>query len=104
MIFASFSIGPRKGYGLIAADGVIDLSTRFAGRFPTLKEVVEADAFGMWLLAFVERILVPTGLHRFVFRFAQRKRHHVANRGFIVNNQNGLLHGRTCQVSGMHQS
>lgn len=28
---------------------------------------VEADAFGMWMLAFVERILVPTGLHRFVY-------------------------------------
>ncbi|GLR53362.1 fumarylacetoacetate hydrolase family protein [Shinella yambaruensis] len=49
--FASFSIGPRKGYGLIAADGVIDLSARFAGRFPTLKEVVEADAFGELLSA-----------------------------------------------------
>ncbi|GAA4174034.1 fumarylacetoacetate hydrolase family protein [Shinella granuli] len=44
--FASFSIGPRKGYGLIVAGGVIDLSARFAGRFPTLKEVVEAGAFG----------------------------------------------------------
>ncbi len=49
--FASFSIGPRKGYGLIAADGVIDLSARFAGRFPTLKEVVEAGAFGELLSA-----------------------------------------------------
>ena len=49
--FASFSIGPRKGYGLIAADGVIDLSARFAGRFPTLKEVVEAGAFGELLAA-----------------------------------------------------
>ncbi|HAT1609078.1 TPA: PTS transporter subunit EIIC [Raoultella planticola] len=28
---------------------------------------VEADALGMWLLAFVERMLVPTGLHRFVY-------------------------------------
>ena len=44
--FASFSIGARKGYGLIVADGVIDLSARFADRFATLKEVVEADAFG----------------------------------------------------------
>lgn len=49
--FASFSIGARKGYGLIAADGVIDLSARFAGRFPTLKEVVEAGAFGELLSA-----------------------------------------------------
>jgi len=28
---------------------------------------VEADALGMWMLAFVERMLVPTGLHRFVY-------------------------------------
>lgn len=49
--FASFSIGARKGYGLIVADGVIDLSARFAGRFPTLKEVVEAGAFGELLSA-----------------------------------------------------
>lgn len=49
--FASFSIGQRKGYGLIVADGVIDLSTRFADRFPTLREVVEAGAFGELLTA-----------------------------------------------------
>jgi 2-keto-4-pentenoate hydratase/2-oxohepta-3-ene-1,7-dioic acid hydratase in catechol pathway len=49
--FASFSIGARKGYGLIVADGVIDLSARFADRFATLKEVVEADAFGELLAA-----------------------------------------------------
>ncbi|HSX73360.1 MAG TPA: fumarylacetoacetate hydrolase family protein [Shinella sp.] len=49
--FASFSIGPRKGYGLIVGDGVIDLSARFADRFATLKEVVEADAFGELLAA-----------------------------------------------------
>ena len=49
--FASFSIGSRKGYGLIVGDGVIDLSARFADRFATLKEVVEADAFGELLAA-----------------------------------------------------
>lgn len=49
--FASFSIGPRKGYGLIVAGGVIDLSARFADHFPTLKEVVEAGAFGELLEA-----------------------------------------------------
>ena len=49
--FASFSIGRRKGYGLIVADGVIDLSARFADRFPTLKAVVEANAFGELLTA-----------------------------------------------------
>ena len=49
--FASFSIGARKGYGLIVADGVIDLSARFADRFATLKEVVEANAFGELLAA-----------------------------------------------------
>lgn len=28
---------------------------------------VDADVFGMWLFGFTERILVPTGLHRFVY-------------------------------------
>ncbi len=49
--FVSFSIGTRKGYGLIVADGVIDLSARFADRFATLKEVAEANAFGELLVA-----------------------------------------------------
>ena len=53
--FASFSIGSRKGYGLIVGDGVIDLSARFADRFATLKEVVEADAFGELLAAAAEQ-------------------------------------------------
>ena len=53
--FASFSIGSRKGYGLIVGDGVIDLSARFADRFATLKEVVEANAFGELLAAAAEQ-------------------------------------------------
>lgn len=43
--FASFTSGKRRGYGLIVDDGVIDLSARFGARFPTLKDVVEANAF-----------------------------------------------------------
>lgn len=43
--FATFSTGKRNAYGLIADDGVIDLSARCGARFPTLKEVAEANAF-----------------------------------------------------------
>ena len=43
--FASFTTGTRKAYGLILDNGVVDLSARFGARFPTLKEVVEANAF-----------------------------------------------------------
>lgn len=49
--FASFSTGNRQGYGLIAEDGVIDLSARFGSVYPTLKEVVEANAFDTLLEA-----------------------------------------------------
>lgn len=43
--FASFTSGKRHGYGLIAGDGVIDLSARFGMVYPTLREVVAANAF-----------------------------------------------------------
>nr|WP_314086837.1 fumarylacetoacetate hydrolase family protein [uncultured Shinella sp.] len=43
--FAHFSVNGRKAYGLVAEGGVIDLSARFGTRFPTLRDVVEADAF-----------------------------------------------------------
>ncbi|MFB9950622.1 fumarylacetoacetate hydrolase family protein [Rhizobium puerariae] len=43
--FASFTTGKRQGYGLIVGDGVIDLSARFGARYPTLGEVVKANAF-----------------------------------------------------------
>ncbi len=43
--FASFTTSGRKAYGRITDNGVIDLSARFGDRFPTLREVVEANAF-----------------------------------------------------------
>lgn len=49
--FASFSTPKRKGYGLIVDDGVIDLSARFGTQYPTLHEVVEANAFAELLEA-----------------------------------------------------
>lgn len=49
--FASFTIGNRQGYGLVVGDGVIDLSSRFGARYPTLKEVVENNAFNELLEA-----------------------------------------------------
>lgn len=53
--FASFSIGKYRGYGLITGQGVIDLSARFGNRFPTMKEVVAANAFGELLDAAAHR-------------------------------------------------
>lgn len=49
--FASFSVGGSQAYGLVIGDGIIDLSRRLGTRFPTLKEVVEADAFDELLTA-----------------------------------------------------
>ncbi|MVA26735.1 fumarylacetoacetate hydrolase family protein (plasmid) [Agrobacterium vitis] len=43
--FASFTAGQRQAYGLIVDEGVIDLSARFGSRYPTLKDVVVANAF-----------------------------------------------------------
>lgn len=49
--FASFTTCQGPGYGLVVGDGVIDLSARFGARYPTLKEVVQADAFDEMLEA-----------------------------------------------------
>jgi 2-keto-4-pentenoate hydratase/2-oxohepta-3-ene-1,7-dioic acid hydratase in catechol pathway len=43
--FASFTKGQDQAYGLILDNGVIDLSARFGARYPTLKDVVVANAF-----------------------------------------------------------
>lgn len=43
--FASFTKDKRHAYGLITETGMIDLSARFGARYPTLREVVEANAF-----------------------------------------------------------
>jgi 2-keto-4-pentenoate hydratase/2-oxohepta-3-ene-1,7-dioic acid hydratase in catechol pathway len=44
--FVSFSRLGRPGYGLATDGGVIDLSARFAQRWPSLKEVVADGALG----------------------------------------------------------
>ncbi|MGO4671882.1 fumarylacetoacetate hydrolase family protein [Bosea sp. 2YAB26] len=43
--FVSFSAENRAGYGLAVEGGVIDLSSRFSARWPSLKEVVAEGAF-----------------------------------------------------------
>ena len=53
--FASFTTGGRKAYGLITGNGMIDLSARFGARFPTLREVVEANAFDELVEAAADR-------------------------------------------------
>ncbi|OCP00516.1 MULTISPECIES: fumarylacetoacetate hydrolase family protein [unclassified Ensifer] len=42
--FVSFSSDGRHGYGLVAGNGLVDLSTRHGTAFPTLREVIEAGA------------------------------------------------------------
>lgn len=49
--FASFKADGQQSYGLVTDGGVVDLSVRFGARYPTLKEVVEADGFDDLLAA-----------------------------------------------------
>ncbi|WP_428700112.1 fumarylacetoacetate hydrolase family protein [Stappia sp.] len=42
--FLSFTRNGRAGYGLLAGDGVVDLSARHGARWPSLREVIEAGA------------------------------------------------------------
>ncbi|QFY63219.1 fumarylacetoacetate hydrolase family protein (plasmid) [Rhizobium grahamii] len=42
--FASFSHGGTLKYGLVKADGIVDLSARYGERWPSLREVIEANA------------------------------------------------------------
>ncbi|KRB55138.1 2-hydroxyhepta-2,4-diene-1,7-dioate isomerase [Rhizobium sp. Root708] len=44
--FASFSNGGTSKYGLVKADGIVDLSARYGERWPSLREVIEAYALG----------------------------------------------------------
>lgn len=41
---ASFRVDGQDHYGLVTDDGVIDLSSDFGGRFPTLREAIAAGA------------------------------------------------------------
>jgi 2-keto-4-pentenoate hydratase/2-oxohepta-3-ene-1,7-dioic acid hydratase in catechol pathway len=51
---ASFTIDGRAAYGAITDDSVVDLSTRFGARWPTLKQVIEAGALGELVSAAAE--------------------------------------------------
>lgn len=43
--FLSFSTSTgRQGFGLVVEGGIVDLSMRYAGRYPTLREVIADDA------------------------------------------------------------
>lgn len=44
--FVSFSTEQRRGYGVYTNEGIIDLSVRHGGTWPTLREVIEAGALG----------------------------------------------------------
>lgn len=43
--FLSFSTSTgRQGFGLVVEDGIVDLSMRYAGQYPTLREVIANNA------------------------------------------------------------
>ncbi|MFN3506683.1 MAG: fumarylacetoacetate hydrolase family protein [Allorhizobium sp.] len=43
--FLSFSTSTgNQGFGLVVEDGIVDLSLRYAGQYPTLREVIADDA------------------------------------------------------------
>ncbi|WP_065376723.1 fumarylacetoacetate hydrolase family protein [Ensifer adhaerens] len=42
--FVTYSAGGKTGYGLVSGNGIIDLSKRHGSIWPTLREVIEADA------------------------------------------------------------
>ena len=60
---ASFSVAGVPGYGLVAKDGMIVLSRRFADRWPSLREVVAERGFDRLLDYAVGRVadLAPGG-------------------------------------------
>ena len=59
--FLSFSTADgRKAYGLVSGEGVIDISARLGERYPTLREVIEAGAFGEVLADEAVGVLVGT--------------------------------------------
>jgi hypothetical protein len=41
---ATFSVNGLTKYGFVADNGIVDLSARFAKQYPTLREVIAADA------------------------------------------------------------
>src|SRR6516162_10299133 len=41
---ATYSVGGRTAYGAVVDGGIVDLSARFGKDFPTLREVIAADA------------------------------------------------------------
>jgi 2-keto-4-pentenoate hydratase/2-oxohepta-3-ene-1,7-dioic acid hydratase in catechol pathway len=46
MKLATLEAGGRTSYGIVQENGVIDAGARLAGRFPDLRAVIAADAFG----------------------------------------------------------
>jgi 2-keto-4-pentenoate hydratase/2-oxohepta-3-ene-1,7-dioic acid hydratase in catechol pathway len=55
--FLSFSHNGKPGYGLAVGDGVVDLSARHAGRWPTLREVIADGALAA--LADIGAAMIP---------------------------------------------
>lgn len=46
MKLASFRVGERSSYGVVAGDAIIDLGRRFGARHPTLRSAIAAGAIG----------------------------------------------------------
>jgi 2-keto-4-pentenoate hydratase/2-oxohepta-3-ene-1,7-dioic acid hydratase in catechol pathway len=47
MKLASYLVGDKPHYGIVAEGGIIDLSSRIGRDFPTLRKVIEADALAL---------------------------------------------------------
>jgi 2-keto-4-pentenoate hydratase/2-oxohepta-3-ene-1,7-dioic acid hydratase in catechol pathway len=44
--FASFSVNGKQGYGLVKGEAIVNLSSRYGVKWPTLREVIGAGALG----------------------------------------------------------
>lgn len=63
---ASFKASGKRGYGLVRADGVADLSARYGAHWPTLREAIEAGALPR-LLEAGERLPVDLPTEDFAY-------------------------------------
>jgi hypothetical protein len=57
---ATFSVNGLTKYGFVADNGIVDLSARFAKQYPTLREVIAADAL-MKLINYISTFTLMPG-------------------------------------------
>ena len=77
---------------VVAAPAAGELQAAGAGQHPVEQDQV-GDAVGDRRL----RLARVAGMHGFVFGLAQGEGDHVADRGFVVDDQDAFLHGVSCR-------